>query len=918
MTSEDWRRIVRDALPQLTGDGARDALIVDELAEHVAQRYDDLLLRGHPPSRALELAKAELAATSSEHRVLRAVPAALPPTLFPPPRRRLPMLDTLTQDVRYAWRLLRKQPAFTAAAVLTLTLGIGATTAIFSVVDGVLLRPVPFADHEQLMMMWETDRRTGTTREPSSVPDFIDFRERSRAFRTLAAFTATEATLTPTQGDPARLAALMTSSAFLPMLGLQPILGRTFTADEDRGGARTVIISEGLWDRLFQRSPDVIGRELRIDEQPRVIVGVMPSAADVGTLQVLRLSAYGRGFADRDVRSRVDLWLPLPDGANELPRDTHPILVAGRLAPGATRLQAQQEMETITADLERTYPGSNTARGAFVEPLDDVIFGKARPTLMALLAAVLLVLLIACVNVANLLLARGTSRSREVAVRAALGAGTGRLTRQFAVETLLLSLLGAVAGVALAYVAVREFLAFAPPDLPRLDGVAVNLRVMGAGLLLATGVGLAFGLVPVLQARRVDVQTALRAEESRSATAGRERGTLRSALVVAEVALAVVLVAGAGLLVKSIWRLQQVDAGFDAHNVLKAEFQLPRERYGISFQNWPNFVEVQRFNRALLERLRATPGVESVGLAGQHPLDAGFTNSFVIVGREAEARDWPEISVRSVAPTYFPTVKLGLLSGRLFTDGDDAAAPAVALINKAAADRFFEGRDPVGHRISFWGIPRTIVGVVADERIHGLTSAPPIAVYAPLPQTPAVTGNEVVLVRARTAPAELVNVVRAAIREIDPALAVYGVEPLEHTMAESIGQRRFSMAVLATFAVLALALAAVGIHGVLSYMVLQRRHEIGIRLALGATPRGVVALVFSQGARLAVIGLVLGVGGALLTTRVLASLLFGVSPSDPATLGLAAVVLGGVAMLATWLPARRTVRITPTVAMREG
>jgi putative ABC transport system permease protein len=495
----------------------------------------------------------------------------------------------------------------------------------------------------------------------------------------------------------------------------------------------------------------------------------------------------------------------------------------------------------------------------------------------------------------------------------ALGAGAFRLARQFLTETVVLSLAAGAAGVGLAFVGLRTLVALAPSDVPRLNAVTLDLRVLAVTVGMCVAVGLIFGLVPVLQALRVDPLAAFRGEGGRHGTAGRGRSRVRSVLVVAELALAVVLLAGAGLLIKSFWRLQQVDAGFTPEGVLKAEYQLPVPRYPRDFKQWPNFKEVHAFNDALLRRAAALPGVDAVAISGMHPLDPGFTNSFVIVGREAEAKDWPEISTRSVTPGYFRTVGLKLHRGRLLSDSDTTSGTAVAVINEATAQKFFQNRDPIGAQIGFWGTARTIVGVVGNERFHGLAEAPPIAVYTPLTQTPAHSG--VLLIKASN-PAALTAAARSTIREVDPALAVFAVEPLNETVRRSVSQRRFTMLILGIFAALALTLAAVGVHGVLSYGVLQRTREIGIRMALGARPGSVLRLIVGQGVVLAAIGVALGIAGALALTRVLTTLLFGVTPTDSSTLALVVLILIGSAVLASYLPARRAMRVDPSVALR--
>jgi putative ABC transport system permease protein len=822
----------------------------------------------------------------------------------------------MLSDLRYAIRSFLSTPALTVTIVVTLALGIGANTAIFSVIDAVLIRPAPWQNMDRLAVVWETDRNTGTIREPASFPDYLDFKARSRTFERLAAMMTAEVNLTPDSGDPARLPMLQVSAETLPMLGIQPLAGRTFTAAEDRaGGPAVVLISESLWERSFGRSTTALGSTLRLDDRPHTIIGVMPDGSDFGVLQILSAAAYARGFADRGMKTSVDLWGPLQADAQELPRSTHPIFVLGRLAGGSTLGSARSELIAVSADLERAFP-ENAARGVHVELLPAVVFGPVRPALFILLGAVVLVLLIACANVANLLLARAASRRQEAAVRAALGASTWRIARQVLAETLLLALVATIAGVGLAFAGLRALVSIAPPDIPRLSRAAINSEVLLATLAVAIGAGLIFSLVPVFQMRRWNLQTSLVSGGTR-ASAGPARTRLRSALVVAELALAVILLCGAMLLVRSFWILRGVDPGFESDGVLKAEYQLPPSRYPVDFRRWPDFTEQHTFNAALLQRAAALPGVTSVAIAGNHPLDPGFTNSFTIVGREAEARAWPEISIRRVSPSYFPTVGLRLLKGRLFRDGDNTASQPIAIINAAAERRFFPGREAIGAHIRFWGASRLIVGVVADEKFHGVVEAAPIAAYTPLAQTPSANGAGVLLVRSANDPSSLAAAATAAIHDVDRGLAVFGVEPLRDTLSRSVGQRRFTMLLLGLFASVALLLAVVGIHGVLSYGVSQRRRELGIRIALGARAADVVATVVREGIGLTVAGLILGLAGAFAVTRLLASQLFGVAPADPATFGSVAALLAIVALVATVAPARSAARVDPIVTLRS-
>jgi predicted permease len=819
-------------------------------------------------------------------------------------------------DLHHAVRTLIGQPAFSAVAIATLALAIGATTAIFSVVDGVLLKAAPVAELDRVVMVWETDRHTGTTREPASVPDFLDFKRDSRTLASLDGVIGGEVNFAPPQGNPVRLAALMVSHGLLPSLGLSPVAGRAFSADEDRaGGPRVVLISESLWTRSFGRAQEAIGGTIRLDEQIHTVIGVMPDHADFGMLQILGAADYSRGYADRGDRATADVFLPLQPDVKQLPRSTHPILLLGRLAPDASVHAAQAELSRLAGDLERAHQ-ENDGRGVFVEPLDAVVFGAARPVLLVLWGAVGLVLVVACANVANLLLARGRVKAREVAVRLAIGASVTRLARQFLSESLVLTLSAAAIGVALAAAALRTLLALAPPSVPRLDAVTLDGRVLALTLVVTLATGLVFGLVPLLQAWKIDPQAALKSEGGHGATAGRSRRRMQGALVVMELALAVVLVVGATLLVRSFWQLMRVDAGFHVAGVLKAEYQLPSTRYPVDFRKWPDFVEIHTFTNQLLERAARLPGVEAVAIAANHPLDPGFTNSFEVVGREAESKNWPELSVRSVTPGYFRVTGLALAQGRLLRDADTTAGPPVLVINEAASARFFEGHQPLGARIRFWGVERTIVGVVANEKFHGVAAASPIAAYAPMAQAP-TRGPGVLLVRTSGDPASLGGEIAGVVRAIDPGLAVFGVEPLAQTLGRSVGQQRFAMLLLGCFAGLALVLAVIGVHGVLSYGVSERRRELGIRVALGAGRRQIASLVVGEGMAMAALGIVAGIAAATLATRALSTLLFGVTATDLTTYAAAALGLAAVAAVACVIPARRAAGVDPVALLRD-
>ena len=540
-----------------------------------------------------------------------------------------------------------------------------------------------------------------------------------------------------------------------------------------------------------------------------------------------------------------------------------------------------------------------------------VIFGNTRPAMLVLLGAVALVLLVACGNVANLLLVRGAARMRDTNVRIALGAGRRRLASGFLAESALLTVTGALLGVLLAYVGLQLLLALAPASLPRVDEVGLDARVLAVTLLTCVLVSALFGSLPLLQSRERDLHGALQSGTARGASAGRAQRRMRSALVVAELAMAVMLMSGAGLLIKSLWQLQQVDPGFQAGGVLKAEFQLPESRYPQDRQAFP--VAQHRFYVELQARAAALPGVRAVAIAAANPLDAGFTSSIRVVGREGEAADWPEPSIRSVSASYFATLEVPVAGGRVFGTGDDAGAPPVIVINESARQRYFGTGSAIGQRVSLWGANRTVVGIVGNERVKGIDEAAPPAVYLPLAQIP--IGNAV-LVRVTGDPSSFAPALRRIVAEIDPALPLFGVEPLQQTLSKSLAERRFTMVSLGAFAAVALLLAAIGVHGVLGYTVTQRTREIGIRMALGADARGVRALIVTEGAVLAGIGLVIGLAGALSMTRLLAVLLYGVGPRDPLVFAAVALGLGAVALVASYFPARRAAGLDPIVALR--
>ena len=807
-------------------------------------------------------------------------------------------IERLAQDVRYALRTLISTPAFTIVIVATLALGIGANSAIFSVVHGVLLRELPYESPERLVMVWETDRDSGTEREAASVPDYFDFRERARSFEELAAFRVAPMNRTG-DGAPERVWSARVSGEFLRTMGITPLLGRDFlNAETVPGGPPAVLVGARYWRTQLGGNPAVLGSTIRLDDSLFTVVGVLPERVR---------------FPDE----AVQLWAVDQITPASGPRFRHQTSVVGRLASHASIESTQREMDAIASALEEENPQTNTARGVHIESLEDVLVGPVKPALLLLLAAVGVVLLIACVNAANLLLARRAARAREIAVRTALGAGRARLVQQLVVESACIVLAAATLGVALSVLGVRTLVALAPASLPRADDIAVSGPVLLLTLGVSSVVALAFGLLPAAGGGSVAPADALATASGRNASGSREHTRLRGTLVIAEIAMAVVLVVGAALLARSFYALRSVEPGFEVENTLAVRYQLPPSRYPQSFDNYPDgWSRTFDFQRELLERVGAIPGVRRVALAFNDPLTAGFTNSFVIEGREAEAADGQaEVPTRPVSAGYFATAGIPLRSGREFSERDDTRAPPVILINEAMAARYFPDGSPLGQRVRFWGASREIVGVVGNERFNGLNADPAPAVYAPMSQAPASTGT--VLVRTAGDPRSVLPAIRSAIWSIDPDLAPFDVTTMGEALDAALAQQRFLALLLAGFAGLALVLALVGVYGVISYSVAQRGREIGIRLALGATGRRVLRGVIGEGVRLALAGSVIGAALAVGAARLIRSQLYGVSATDPVTIAGAALLLISVALLGSLIPAWRAAGMPPGEVMRS-
>ncbi len=805
-------------------------------------------------------------------------------------------METLWQDVRFAVRDLRKTPAFTAVALLALALGIGANAAIFSVVRGVLLKPLPYGEPDRLIAVMESNPAIGLPRFNVSLPNFADWRQDNHVFATLVAARTAGFSLTAPGREPERLRGAKVTAGFQDLLRTPMLLGRAFTPGEEKPGAEPVaIVSETLWRRVWSGDPKILGRAVVLDGQPYTVVGVLPR--------------------DLALPAAADVWVPLPMQVEESERGAHRFLAWGRLAPGVTLAQAQGEMSGIAARLARAHPVHNDGWGVLLQPLTDQVVEDVRPALRVLMGTVVLVLLIACANVANLLLARMARREREVALRGALGASRGRLLRQLLTESMLLSGAGGAAGLLLAAWGTHALLALAGSRIPRAGSIHLDAAALVFTFTLSLVTGLVFGLLPALQASNHDLQGALKAG-GRSSTGGTRARLARSALVFVEVALALVLLAGSGLLLRSYRGVSRLDPGFDPHGLLTLRVGLPHSRYAQDAQ------QIAFFD-GLLRRVQALPGVLSAAAATPLPLSGEVFNlTYAVAGRPpVRPQDDPNANIRLVTPDYLRTLRVPQLRGRGLLPSDDAKAPAVALINQAMARRLFPREDPLGKRFTFdtparaGALWRTIVGIVGNVRHAKLTALPDSEIYLPMAQWAA--DNATVVVRAAGDPGQLAGPLRAALHDQDPELAAWRTQSMDEVVADSIGGQRFNTLLLALFAAIALVLAAVGVYGVISYSVTQRTPEIGVRLALGASPAGVLRLVIVQGMQPVLLGIAAGLAGTLVTGRLLDTLLYGVTARDPLTLAAVPTLLGAIALLATWLPGRRATRVNPVVALRH-
>jgi putative ABC transport system permease protein len=810
--------------------------------------------------------------------------------------------DEMFHDLRFAMRMLLKNPGVSLIAILTMALGIGANTAIFSVVNAVLLNPLPFSEPDRLIRIYGHFLATSQDSMSASVPELTDYRERTHSFEEIAGYDDFSANLTPAGGEPERVESLAVTPELFSVLKVTPQLGRVFLPDEAQEGRDDVIlISDDLWHRRFGADSSVVGQSVIVNGRVNIVVGIMPA---------------GFSFPER-----TQLWKPLWFPAEQYSgpwRGNRGVDVIGRLKAGSTLESAQSEMRSLADQLTKEYPRNYESRGwaiSVVSLLDDYV-GASRKSLLVLLGAVALVMLIACANVSNLLLARITARRQEIAVRLALGASRLRVMRQLLTENLMLAVVGGLAGLLLATFGSGALLSLAPADIPRVHDVRVDGRVLVFTLIASLLTGLLCGLIPAFIAFNHDINTTLK-EGGRGGAGTVRHQRMRSTFVVAEITLALVLLAGAGLLFKSFVRLQQVDPGFNPDGVLTMRMMLPFETYQKPAQR-------SAFYQQLIERIRSTPGVEEIGATSNIPLTRGGTSGTISGENSAVTpTDLPvEAEWRWITPDYFKAMGIGLIAGRSFADADAEGAPLVAVVDESFAERYYPNENAVGKRIKRGKTDSTrpwvtIIGIVKHVQSRRLDAASGVQVYFPFYQDPAPYNMSLAVRTSSGNPLSLTGSVRAEIQSLDNNQPVFDVFSLRQIVGESLAQRRFSMLLMGLFAGVALVLAAVGIYGVMSYSVAQRTHELGIRMALGAQSGDVRRLVFRYGFSLIGIGLATGIGCAIGLTRLLQTLLFGISSSDLVTYCQISALLAGVGLLACYVPARRATRVDPMIALRQ-
>jgi putative ABC transport system permease protein len=857
----------------------------DELRFHSERQIEKYLKTGMSRGEALRRARMEFGGPEQVKEDCRDA-------------RGVSLAETLAQDLRYGGRTLLKSPGFAAAALITLALGIGANTAIFSVVYGILLRPLPFRDASRLVLLNETTPRVGNV--SVSYPNFQDWRAQSRTFSAMAAVSAVHFNMTG-GSQPENIGGLAVSPNFLSLAGIHPVLGRGFTAGEEQAGAAPVVLlSYALWQSHFGADRRAMGQTIRLDSRTVTIVGVLPPDF--------------RWVEKCDVMEPIGVWATHNDSATER-GDRGDLQVAGRLAPGVRMEQARAEMETIAAALARAYPEANDQCGVNLQPLREAFSGDVRPAMLVLLGAAIFVLLVACANVANLFLMRGAVRAKEMALRIAIGATRGRIVRQILTESFLVALLGGLAGVGLAIAGIPAMARLIPPDTLAGASVGVNGAVLLFSATLVVLSMFVFGLAPALHPTSGDVQSDLKEGGKTTSAGGRNRW--RGLLATGEVALALVLLVGAGLMMKSLYRLLSVDSGFRPERVLKLEMDLRTAQYDKD-------PAVIGFWQQTLDRVRALPGVESAAAGTAIPLTDDHSRTDITVEGMPLPKpgSFPHPDIHIISPDYEKTLGIRLLRGRGFTDADQENFPRVAMVNATVAQRLFPGADPVAKRFTFGRLragrePKwvTIVGVVADTKMYGLANPARLEVYVPFRQ--AASNGMALLVKSGQEPTALVSAIRGIVASIDKEQPIFGIATMQDVVNTSVSTRRITLILLGLFSGLALVLASIGIYGVISYSVAQRTREIGIRMALGAQRGDVLRLVLAQGGKISAVGIAIGSAASLGLTRLMAKLLYSVSAVDPATFAMVAFVLALIAMVASYIPARRTLRVDPLIALRH-
>ncbi len=849
----------------------RERELAEEIESHLRLHIQDNLQSGMTPEEARRDAVIRLGGIEPTKEICR-------------DRRGVPVLEALMQDLGFGVRMLRRNPGFAAIAVVTLALGIGANTAVFSIVNGVLLRPLPFRGPAQLVVIGEWNPHVASQAVGASYLNFDDWRRQNHVFDNMAACRDLRMTLVG-RGEPQRVTGMGVSSAFFPLLGVEAYLGRTLAPEDENAGRQTaVVISYGFYQKLFSGARSVLGQTLVLNNIPRTIVGVLP-----------------RGFR---FLQDVDCYTPLdvPAQARQI-RGIRFLRVIARLKPGVSLLRAQSDMDGIAQHLAQDYAKYDEGWGVSLVSLEDKVVGHVRHGLLVLLGTVGFVLLIACANVANLLLSRGAARGKEIALRVALGAGRARVVVMLLLESLLLATVSAVAALALAFTSLELLRSLAPTNLPRLDEVSLDGRVLGFTLLVTLVTGLLFGSAPARQAARVNLLETLKEGERRS-SCGRSR--LRGFLTVSEVAITLVLLIAAGLLGRSFLRLLSVNPGYRTEKVLSLELSLPQYKYPQDFQQ-------AEFFRTLLDRAQALPGVRSIALTSAVPLSGNESrNSFAIEGRKTDEAEWA--ALWSVTPDYFRTLGIPILQGRSFGEQDTKGAPEVAIINEGLARKYWPNRDAIGKRILFGDTGPTVVGVVGNVKQTGLADKDEPEMYLPYWQDP---GPVMTLVAETEGdPLDLVAPLRALVRAVDKDQPIEHIQTMEDLLARSVAEPRQLTLLVGVFSLLSLVLVAVGIYGVISYSVSQRTHEIGIRMALGARRQDVFLLIIGQGTRHTFLGIAIGVAASFGLTRIMAGLLYGIEAGDPVTFAGVAALVVAVALAACYFPAWRAMRVDPVVALR--